>query len=191
MKIRHPLAFIALSLAAASPAFASLIGATVTGTLNFGGFATNYFDPANGNVPVGYLNSSPGNNTVVVSDSAVEFGFAGFGANMRVQFTDTQLIISSVHLLSGAFSPTMTFSSSAFSSLNLVTQTYTPGVTSSLVGNLITINFAGGFVTQGSTYNAIFAVGSAGVPDGGSTCLLFVGALLAGVAATRRLTRVR
>jgi hypothetical protein len=63
------------ALAAAAPASASLVGASVTGSLIFPGFeGVNYYDPANGFVPGGAPNAAA--PTVTVIDPGVEFQFA-------------------------------------------------------------------------------------------------------------------
>ena len=61
------------SLGLGAVAQASLVGTQVTGTLQFNGGGPNYFDPANGRVPAGYLNSA--GPAVVISSTATEFGF--------------------------------------------------------------------------------------------------------------------
>ncbi|MDP3068915.1 MAG: hypothetical protein Q8N18_01445 [Opitutaceae bacterium] len=191
-------AFTAASLLASSSAFAALIGATVTGTLQFGSNPTNFFSPGSGFVPAGYLNSSPGTNTVVISGSANEFGFGdGFTNPLVANFSDTQLIINTTFVSTASPSSwVMTFSSSAFSgaSLSLINQTYNPGLLSSLVGNLITITWAGGGtfgpnMPLQATYN--IGMQGVGVPDSGSTGLMFAGALLIGMVGLRRLKLAR
>lgn len=194
MKLHRLLAFTAASLLACTPAFAGLIGATVTGTLQFSGGGPNYFSPANGFVPAGYLNSSPGSNTVVVSGSANEFGFGETNSLIIANFTDSQLIVSNNYSVTGvASSWVMTFTSTAFTgqSLSLVGQTFTPGLTSSLSGNLITISWAGGSVNQNAPMQATYNIGTAGVPDGGATVLMLAGALLMLAAGQRRLNLAR
>lgn len=196
MKLHRLLTFSAALLLASAPAFAGLIGATVTGTLNFpAGGTTNYFNPAIGAVPLGYLNSSPGTNTVVISGSATEFGFQAVSL-VTANFSDTQLVISTYYGTSSSiFSPwTMTFSSSALNgqSLSLVGQTYTPGLTASLEGNLITINWAGGEVVYNplvglTIMQATYNIGASGVPDSGSTLLMLLTTVVGAAALGRRL----
>lgn len=197
MKLHRLLVLAASCILAAAPAFAGLIGATVTGTLNFSGVGPNYFDPAIGAVPAGNLNSSPGTNTVVISGSATEFGFQALSF-VTADFSDTQLVISSYYGSPSTYAPwMMTFSSSAFTgqSLSLVSQTFAPGLTASLVGNLITINWEGGQVLNPlgipSIMQGTYNIGAAGVPDGGSAGLLFAGALLTLATGFRRLKFAR
>jgi hypothetical protein len=65
--------FLILVLAMASPAKADLIGTSVTGSLQFGATVTpNYFNPANGFVPAGFLNTA--GPTVGISSTSTEFG---------------------------------------------------------------------------------------------------------------------
>lgn len=194
MKLHRLLAFTAVSLLASAPAFAGLIGATVTGTLNFGSNSTNYFDPAGGIVPAGYGNSAPANHVNVVIGGGTEFGIFTTSA-LTANFSDTQLVISNVNMIVVGYVPwVMTFSSTAFGgqNLSLVSQTFAPGLTSSLVGNLITINWAGnGSVPSGTSMQATYNIGTVGVPDGGATALLLAGALLTLAAGRRQLKLAR
>ncbi|MBL9198915.1 MAG: hypothetical protein JNL39_00355 [Opitutaceae bacterium] len=192
MKLPRLLALTAASLLASVPAFAGLIGATVTGTLIFENGFLNRFDPGNGNVPAGYLNSSPGTNTVVISGAATEFGYQG-GSLITANFSETQLFITTDYSQPSTYSPwTMTFSSSAFGgqALNLVSESYAPGLTASLSGDLITINWAGAVVFPGGM-RATYNLGSAGVPDGGATAALLAVTLLALAASQRWLKLAR
>ena len=52
---------------------AGVTGTSVTGNLFFGSLPNNYFDPNNGFVPSGYLNTA--GTTVSIASPAVEFGF--------------------------------------------------------------------------------------------------------------------
>jgi hypothetical protein len=64
-----------------------LLGTQVTGDMNISG--TNYFDPANGFVPAGYGNSSPGGITVTIANPLIEFGYHDGVNTNTVNFTDT------------------------------------------------------------------------------------------------------
>lgn len=192
MKLHRLLAFSVASLLASASAFAGLIGATVTGSLVFENGILNRFDPGNGNVPAGYLNSSPGTNTVVISGSATEFGYLG-SSLITANFSDTQLFISTDYNLPSNYNPwTMTFSSAAFGgqALSLVSQTYTPGLTASLSGDLLTINWAGAAVFVGGM-RATYNIAGAGVPDGGAPVLMLAGALFGMAGLSRRLRLAR
>ncbi|MBL9189583.1 MAG: hypothetical protein JNK23_19035 [Opitutaceae bacterium] len=190
MKLPRILAFTAASLFASVPAFAGLIGATVTGTLNFAGFgSTNYFSYTNAFVPAGYLNSSPNSPTVVISGAAQEFAFQSSASLNVADFTDTQLIISSDYFSTTTYNSwAMTFTSVAFTSLSLDASSYSPGHGFSFSGNTITITWDGASLQQGQAFRAVYNVGSAsGVPDGGSTLLLLAGSLVGAIGAVRRL----
>ena len=83
MKLKNII--LVLGLAATSvvqqsmPAKALTAGTSITGSINFGGGSTNYYDPVNGGVPTGqgYENASDAYNsaTVPLSNSTVEFGY--------------------------------------------------------------------------------------------------------------------
>lgn len=173
------------ALTAASSATAGLLGESVTGTLRFGIGSTNYFDPANGFVPAGCLNSSPGTATVVIGDPAVEFCFQD-GANRDVaNFGDGSLVITDDVFINAA-NWTMTFTSltaGLFTSLSLVTDTFVPGLTYGLSGDTITVQWAG--TGSPAAFRAEFSIGTAAsVPEPGTLALFGLG--LAGFAAVRR-----
>jgi PEP-CTERM motif len=166
---------VTLSLAfviAGQSAYASLIGASVSGTLMFGGGSTNYFDSSNGFVPGGYLNSvSP---TVVVAEPDIEFGFND-GANLDVaNITANQLIITD-DSQQGAFFFDMTFTSTAFAGLTMVEveNTFGGGSGATLVGNVITFHSDG--ATGPGSQRAVYEFSS--VPEPASIAILTVGAL--------------
>lgn len=171
---RHILsASLALALLAASSAQAGLIGQQVTGRLSFNGGSINYFDPSNGFVPAGYLNT--GGATVTIADPAKEFGFRD-SANLDVaNFTDTQLIISDQIFSSGAAPWLMTFTSLApglFQGLTLVSEGFNPNLTYSLDADTLTFHWKGTGRKEAS-YEAVFNVASRNnVPEPGSLALL-------------------
>jgi hypothetical protein len=131
-------------LAMALPAKADLIGTSVTGSLQFVTPGTpNYFNPANGFVPAGYLNAA--GPTVAISSTATEFGFADLINTDTVNFTGSSLTVTD-KVLFGAANWIMTFTDTAFAGLNLVqnTDTFIPGgVTGVLSGDTITLDWAG------------------------------------------------
>lgn len=183
------LAAVAGVLATAAPANAQLLGSQVTGSLNFNGGANNFFDPANGFVPGGFLNTA--GPTVTIAEPAVEFGFDD-GANLdTANFTATQLIIRDVVNGAGASPWSMTFISTAFLGATLVEDSDsfpTGGATASLVGDTITVNWAGlpeGAADFSAVYNIRFA-GGAAAPEPGSLALLGAGLGMAGLVARRR-----
>lgn len=124
-------------------ASAGLLGSTVTGSLKFGGGANNYFDPVQGYVPAGFLNTS--SPTVVIAEPAIEFGFQDGSNRDTANFTDTQLIVTDT-VFSGAGDWIMSFTSAAFSSMTIaeISDTFpNGGVTGSLTGNSIKLSWAG------------------------------------------------
>jgi hypothetical protein len=130
-------------LAMALPAKADLIGTSVTGSLEFITPGTpNYFNPANGFVPAGYLNAA--GPTVAISSTATEFGFADLINTDTVNFTGSTLTVTD-KVLFGAANWIMTFTDTAFTGLNLVqnSNTFIPGVTGVLSGDTITLDWAG------------------------------------------------
>jgi PEP-CTERM motif len=166
-------------MAMASPAKADLIGTSVTGSLQFGATGTpNYFDPANGFVPAGFLNTA--GPTVVISPTSTEFGFSD-GANIdTADFTGTALTVTD-NVLAGATNWIMTFTDTAFTGLNLVqgTDTFTNGgVTGALSGDKITLDWAGTFATGLMTTTFTLNPGTTtATPEPSSFLMLGVGLL--------------
>ena len=189
------LLFAAAMVLLSTPAWAVLVGSSVTGTLTFNGGSTNFFDPNQGFVPVGNLNVA--GVTVTISASATEFGFDDGGNNDLANFTTAQLIITdNVLTTQGAAPWRMTFTSTAFTGISLVTSNFS-GFTSSFANNTITLNWTGYTVPQGTassdapaivTFTATYNVNPPGaaVPDGGSTALLLGLVLVAVALLTRR-----
>ncbi len=184
------IAFIALItlgilIAQAEKASAQLIGASTTGSVQFGGSGRNYFDPANGFVPVGYSNKTQG-TTVTIAEPPVEFAYQDSVTTITANFTATQLIISHVSTASIGTS-LYTFSSGAFTSLNKVSDNFLGGgTTGSIADNTITISIPT-YTTPG-TYQTVYNIGStapASTPEPGAYGLLG-GLGIAGVFQVRR-----
>jgi len=159
-KIMSTLLAIAILLSVfALPGSATLVGSSVNGSLTFDGDPSNYFDPGYGFVPAtGYLNGS--GTTVVISSNAVEFGFDDGSGRISADFTNNRLTISElIETPEANNSFQMIFTDSAFSlqSLLPVSDNF-PISYRSLVGDVITVGYAGGTATVGQTLTATFDV---------------------------------
>ena len=150
--------------ACALPARASLIGSSVNGSLTFTGDPTNYFDPNNNFVPpAGYLNAS--GTTVAVSGSAVEFGFDDGASLITADLVANQITLGDAIEVSGSTGGfQLTLVDAAFSGLpfaivggNLLPTDF------SLVGDTLTLNYAGDDVVAGQVLTTI--VGPTPVPE--------------------------
>jgi len=150
---------VALVLAASGPVAAgTLIGTQVSGALYFEGYMPNYFDPVNGLVPTGYLNTS--GSTVTISSNAVEFGFADGTTTITAEFTSSQLIIADQPKSTAHYNPLqLVFTNAAFTDIAEVSDTFPDGgLTGSLSGSVITLNWGGGSLTGGQPVQAVFNV---------------------------------
>ena len=91
----NPVVLIVFFIGLASlPARAGLIGTDVTGSAELNLIPINIFDPANGMVPLGYLNDD--GTTVTIAEPAIEFGAQTSTNLFTANFTDTQLIVTDV-----------------------------------------------------------------------------------------------
>ncbi len=170
----------------AVPGNATLAGSSVTGSLQFSGDPSNYFDPGYGFVPSADLNAS--GTTVTVSNTAVEFGYDDGAANaFSADFTDHQLTITDVVEGSGSnLGFQMMFTDTAFANQYLIPVAGPlPLIDSySIAGDVLTLNSPGGNVTAGQTFTASFTV--APIPEPSTLGLL----CMAAFAATGFLTRL-
>ncbi len=188
--LRGVLVAAGLSLLPVGAHAAGLIGTSVTGSLLFAGSPTNYFDPANGYVPSGYLNTA--GTMVSIASPAVEFGFGDSQNTDLANFSAFQFTIEDVvgqnTGVSATDSPfTMTFTDTAFSGLTLTKATdFFPngGLTYSLAGDTITISWAGGPVRANDDYTSTFTVAS--IPEPSNWALFSLGAMGACAVALRR-----
>jgi hypothetical protein len=174
---------IGMVVVSAKPADASLIGLSVLGEINFGGPGPNFFDPANGFVPAGFLNTASA--TVVIADPAQEFGFQDGANRDTADFTGTQLIVTD-QVFTGAANWIMRFTSAGFAGARLtelVDSFPSGGVTATVVGNVITLTWAG--TNAPGSFRAVYDV--AAVPEPGT--MLLVGSGLAAALRARRRAR--
>lgn len=165
-----------------------LIGSSVTGTLEFGGYALNYFDPTNDYVPAGYENTA--GPTVTVASPAVEFGFQDSGNTDFTNFSATQFTVEDV-LAPGAGGTdnafTMTFTDTAFTGLGFAKATDSfpnGGLTYSLVGDVVTVSWPGGTIHANDDYTSTFTMAVAPEPSTWAAVAVGVGVL--GLAARRK-----
>jgi hypothetical protein len=174
------LLMIALFCFVSLPAKADLTGTTVTGSLHFDGLTENFFDPAVGFVPAGFLNAA--GTTVTISNTAAEFGFND-GANLDIaNFTGSSLLVTDDDT-DNAANWVMTFTDTAFLGLNLVqtSDTFTNGgVTGVLSGDTITLDFGGtstadGLMSTSFTLNPTNAAEPSGILLLGSSLICLLG----------------
>ncbi|MEO8099350.1 MAG: PEP-CTERM sorting domain-containing protein [Acidobacteriota bacterium] len=177
----------ALVCASASVSWAGLLGAQVTGTLNFGANPLNYFNSTNAFVPGGCQNSGLGSATVTIVNPTTEFCFAD-GANIdSANFTDTTLAISD-QVLGGAGAAnwvmTFTFAPGLVTGVTENTDNFpnAGGVTAGFASNVLTLTWAG--TGTPGTFNATYTLTS-GVPEP-SSALLLGGGLLAMATLVRK-----
>jgi hypothetical protein len=171
--------FVIGSVLAVRPAYADMLGTQVTGSINFGLAPTNYYDPAEGFVPAGCLNSV-GGTTVTIANPDVEFCFEDSANYDSAQFTGTTITLTDI-VGSGASDWTQIFTDAAFTGVAFVEifdNFDNGGVNLAHVGNQLTFTWAGTTATN-VTYSATYQL--VAVPEPTSLLLLGVGgaALLA------------
>lgn len=137
---------------ACGPASAdTLLGGSVTGSINFGDNPLNYFDPANGGVPAGYLNALGQPQPVTMAEPAIEFGYKDGANEDAVNFFATGFTVTD-NVFRDATNWTIKLTSDAFTGLILqeLTDDFdNGGVIAVLLGDLITLTWAGTFGDTG------------------------------------------
>ena len=165
-----------------------LIGTSVTGSLEFGSSITNYYDPANGYVPSGYLNTA--GTTVTVATPAVEFGFEDAHNTDSANFSASQFTIedSLDPTAGGSDNPwTMTFTDSAFAGQSLAKATdFFPngGLNYSITGTTITISWAGGPIKANDDYTSTFVIQT--IPEPSTWAAVGTGAVALALVVRRK-----
>jgi hypothetical protein len=142
----------------------TLLGTQVTGALHFQGYPQNFFDPVNGLVPMGYLNVA--GSTVIISSNAVEFGYADGTATIMADFTGTQLTVTYSPNFTANFNPIqVVLTDSAFTNLSAASDGFPNGdLAGSLSGSVVTLNWAGGSLTNGASVQAVFDLNAPALP---------------------------
>jgi len=153
-----------LALAGGRVLASTLLGTQVTGALYFPGYAQNFFDPVNGRVPSAYLNFT--GTTVTISSDAVEFGYSDGTVIITADLTGTQLTVSDTTQTAADFNPIeIVLTDSAFTNLSAASDSFpNGGLAASLSGSVITLNWAGGSLTNGVTVQAVFDLNAPPLP---------------------------
>ena len=151
----------------------------IDGAIYFGGGATNFYDPAQGYVPSGYDNATSPSITV-----PGVFGFQDVANLDTAAFTSTSLKIEDV-TYKNAVNWTQTFTADTagfFSNLQLVSDSFPSGVTYSVAGNTLTVNWGGTSSTGDAV--AMFSFGGA-VPEPSTWAMMTLGFAGLGFAGWR------
>lgn len=164
---------------------AFLNGTTVFGSATYGGGGPNYFDAGNGFVPAGFGNSSPNGPSVVVGP-IVEFGYLDGASSIQANFSDTGLTLTFDPLITGSGFATQTY---VFQDIAFVGATVAQisnnfnngGLTRTLVGNTLTLTYAGGSVNASDVFVANFSITPQAPPPVGNAVPAPAGLLIVGL----------
>jgi hypothetical protein len=175
-------ALVALTFASSWAHAATLLGTAVTGNLHFNSFSLDYFDPGNGGVPSGYLNST--GTTVSVAEPAVEFAYSDGGTLISVNITSSQIIINDTNIFSvlESFNGfTITLADLSFTGLSPVSNTFSGSY--SLGNGTLSFNVDPFFGTANRT--AVFDL-TAAIPEPSTWAMMLLGFASLGFMAYRR-----
>jgi hypothetical protein len=160
---------IAAFFCLAPVSWGALLGTSVTGSLQFDGNPSNFFDPANGFVPARFDNAS--GPTVTIDGSSTEFGFNDGANRDTANFKDGQLVIRDRATSGGSLKVKLDFTDEAFADISLVSSTFRKPIQYSIDGDEIDITIPK-FARDGR-YRAVFDVTS--TPEPGSIGLMGLG----------------
>lgn len=178
------LASFAAFFCLAPAAWGSLIGTSVTGSLQFDGNPENFFDPANGFVPARFDNSA--GLTVPIDGSSIEYGYNDGANRDTVNFTEGRLVIRDRATSGGSLKIKLSFTDEAFAGISLVSSTFRKPLQYSIDGDEIDITIPQ-FARDGR-YRAVFDITSTApaiLPEPGSIGLMGLGLGIVGWASRK------
>jgi PEP-CTERM motif-containing protein len=198
-RLLNNFALALITIIITSPAYATLnlTGVEVQGELFINGGLENEFDPNNGEVPAGFGNSlasqgGTGEASAFISDSIVEFGYSGSGAQITANFTSTGMFQVNGASTLPTESVSLNFFSPAFTTQ--ITAVTISGSGCSYGSNLVTgasiLGPVGPQATLACSFNVMAGQGFSttlqlrSVPEPASGLLFLVG--LMGLRAIRR-----
>jgi hypothetical protein len=168
---------------------AQLLGQSMTCRLQLlGNAGFNYFDPSNGTVPAGFLNSA--GTTVTISNPQREcgFGFTGPNTELAADFSASGFTLSYLSDASANLDFNLIFTSLAFNGMTLtkISDNFPDPFSFSLSGNTVQVVSNLALLPASTTYTAQFSLTTVPEP---SSVVLFGGGLLGLAALGRRKQR--